>query len=149
MAGVKTYDPKKVIVVFGSVNITGFDEGTFVQIETQGDGTTAVVGCDQEVVRSISPQSILKKIVITLLQSSDSNDKLSSIQDSDNQSGNGVKALSIKDLSGRTLLKSSSAWIVKKPQVQRGKSAGDGKCAWEFLAVAGTDLRPYTRSCGR
>ena len=130
MAGVKTYDPKKVIVVFGSVNITGFDEGTFVQIETQGDGTTAVVGCDQEVVRSISPQSILKKIVITLLQSSDSNDKLSSIQDSDNQSGNGVKALSIKDLSGRTLLKSSSAWIVKKPQVQRGRSADDGKCAW-------------------
>lgn len=61
MAGVKTYDPKKVIVVFGSVNITGFDEGTFVQIETQGDGTTAVVGCDQEVVRSISPQSILKE----------------------------------------------------------------------------------------
>ena len=139
MAGVKTYDPKKVIVVFGSVNITGFDEGTFVQIETQGDGTTAVVGCDQEVVRSISPQSILKKIVITLLQSSDSNDKLSSIQDSDNQSGNGVKALSIKDLSGRTLMKSSSAWIVKKPQVQRGKSAGDGKCAWEFLAVVPDD----------
>ena len=32
MAGVKTYDPKKVIVVFGSVNITGFDEGTFVQL---------------------------------------------------------------------------------------------------------------------
>lgn len=139
MAGAKTYDPKKVIVVFGSVNITGFDEGTFVQIETQGDGTTAVVGCDQEVVRSISPQSILKKIVITLLQSSDSNDKLSSIQDSDNQSGNGVKALSIKDLSGRTLLKSSSAWIVKKPQVQRGKSVGDGKCAWEFLAVVPDD----------
>ena len=139
MAGVKTYDPKKVIVVFGSVNITGFDEGTFVQIETQGDGTTAVVGCDQEVVRSISPQSILKKIVITLLQSSDSNDKLSSIQDSDNQSGNGVKALSIKDLSGRTLLKSSSAWIVKKPQVQRGRSAGGGKCEWEFLAVVPDD----------
>lgn len=139
MAGVKTYDSKKVIVVFGSVNITGFDEGTFVQIETQGDGTTAVVGCDQEVVRSISPQSILKKIVITLLQSSDSNDKLSSIQDSDNQSGNGVKALSIKDLSGRTLLKSSSAWIVKKPQVQRGRSTDDGKCAWEFLAVVPDD----------
>lgn len=139
MAGVKTYDSKKVIVTFGSINITGFDEGTFIQIETQGDGVTAIVGCDQEIVRSISPESVLKKIVITLLQSSDSNDKLSEIQDSDNQNGDGMKSLSIKDLSGRTMLKSSNAWIVKKPQVQRGKNAADGKCAWEFLAVVPDD----------
>lgn len=44
MAGVKTYDSKKVIVTFGSINITGFDEGTFINVETQGDGISAIVG---------------------------------------------------------------------------------------------------------
>lgn len=135
MAGVKTYDSKKVIVTFGSINITGFDEGTFINVETQGDGISAIVGCDQEVVRSIPPDSILKKITITLLQSSDSNDKLSLIHDADNQSGYGLLPLIIKDLSGRSMLKASQAWIMKKPQWQRGKTAGDGKCAWEFMAV--------------
>lgn len=134
MAKVKTYDPKKVIVSFGPISISGFDEGTFVQVETQGDGISAIVGCDQEIVRTISPESILKKITITLLQTSDSNDKLSLIYDADNLSGYGILPLSIKDLSGRMMLKSSQAWITKKPSIQRGKSSGDGKCAWEFLA---------------
>ena len=135
MSSVKTYDPKKVVVVFGSIAITGFDEGTFIAIETQGDGISAIVGCDQEIVRTISPDSILKKITITLLQSSDSNEKLSLIHDADNQSGYGILGMSIKDLSGTTVLKASEAWIMKKPTVQRGKTASDGKCAWEFLAV--------------
>ena len=38
MARVKTYDPKKVKVLFGSLILTGVDEGTFINIETQGDG---------------------------------------------------------------------------------------------------------------
>lgn len=132
---VKTYDPKKVICVFGPVAITGFAEGTFIAIETQGDGVTAIVGCDQEVVRSIPPDSILKTVRVTLLQSSDSNDKLSLIHDTDNQTGAGIMPLAIKDLSGRTLMLSDSAWITKKPNVQRGKTASDGNCEWIFQAV--------------
>ena len=58
---VKTYDPKKVMVVFGAIVLTGFAEGTFVTVETAGDGVTAIVGCDQEVVRSLPPDNILKK----------------------------------------------------------------------------------------
>ena len=37
MARVKTYDPKKVKVLFGSLILTGVDEGTFINVETQGD----------------------------------------------------------------------------------------------------------------
>lgn len=132
---VKTYDPKKVIVVFGAVALTGFAEGTFITVETQGDGITAIVGCDQEVVRSISPANVLKNVKISLLQSSDSNDKLSLMHDMDNQNGAGVFPLSIKDLSGRSLFISDQAWIVKKPVFQRGKSASDGTCEWNFQAV--------------
>lgn len=132
---VKTYDPKKVIVVFGAIALSGFAEGTFITVETQGDGITAIVGCDQEVVRSISPENVLKNVKVNLLQSSDSNDKLSLMHDMDNQNGAGVFPLAIKDLSGRSLFISDQAWIVKKPVFQRGKSASDGTCEWNFQAV--------------
>ena len=135
MSQVKTYDPKKVTAIFGPLILSGFSEGTFIKIETQGDGITAIVGCDQEIVRNIAPDSILKQITITLLQSSDSNDKLSLIHDADNQTGAGILPLAIKDLSGRSLMVTDQAWIVKKPNMQRGKTASDGNCEWVFLAV--------------
>ena len=100
MARVKTYDPKKVKVLFGSLILTGVDEGTFINVETQGDGISAIVGCDQEIVRSIDPSSVLKQVTVTLLQSSSSNAALSLIQDADNQNGAGLLPLTIKDLSG-------------------------------------------------
>ncbi len=135
MPKVKTYDPKKVMAIFGPVVITGYAEDTFINIETEGDGITAVVGCDQEIVRSIDPGSIVKKITFSLLQSSDSNDQLSIIHDTDNQAGAGLLPLAIKDLSGRLMVMSDQAWISKKPSVNRGKSATDGKCQWVLFAA--------------
>ena len=43
--------------------------------------------------------------------------------------------LAIKDLSGRLLMMSDQAWITKKPNVNRGKSASEGKCQWVLLAA--------------
>ena len=136
MASVKTYDPKKVTVVFGPVIVTGFSEGTFITVATRGDGNDAIVGCDQEIVRSISPDSILKQITLTLLQTSSSNDQLSLLHDVDNANGNGLVPMVIKDLSGRSVFSASQAWIVKKPDWKRGKTAGDGNLEWSILAVA-------------
>lgn len=135
MSKVKTYDPKKVTVIFGPVIMQGFAEGTFINVETQGDGITAIVGCDQEIVRNISPDSILKQITITLLQTSDSNDELSVLHDLDMKTGQGMYPLAIKDLSGRSVMMSDQAWITKKPNWQRGKTASDGNLEWQFLAV--------------
>ncbi len=136
MARVKTYDCKKFKMLFGTEIITGYAAGTFISIEPQGDGTTAVVGCDQEIVRSIDPESILAQVTITLLQSSSSNTMLSGLKDVDNQSGAGISPLIIKDLTGNSVFISDQAWIVKKPNLQRGKTAEDGNCEWVFLAVA-------------
>lgn len=135
MSIVKTYDPKKMIVIFGGIIISGYDEGTFINVETEGDGINAIIGCDQEIVRSIDPSSVLKTVTVTLLQSSSSNDKLSSIVDRDNQSGDGIMPLVIKDLTGTSFMISDQAWITKKPNLQRGQKAGDGKCEWVFQAV--------------
>lgn len=132
---VKTYDPKKVMVVFGAIVLTGFAEGTFVTVETAGDGVTAIVGCDQEIVRSLPPDNILKNIAVNLLQTSDSNDLLSLAHDLDLKTGKGVVPMAIRDLSGRSIMVSDQAWIVKKPNMTRGKTASDGTCEWRFQAV--------------
>lgn len=133
MAGLKTYDPKKVTVVMGPYIITGYAEETFINIVTNGDGTTAIVGCDQEIVRTINPDSILKTITLTLLQSSSSNDDLTLLKNMDDQSGAGIVPLAIKDLTGSTLLMSDQAWVGKKPDTQRGKTANS--LAWTIYAV--------------
>lgn len=135
MPAVKTYDPKKVTFIFGPYIITGFAEGTFINIETNGDGITAIVGCDQEVVRTIAPGSLIKNITLTLLQSSDSNDDLTTLLNMDNQNGAGIVPLAIKDLSGRTTLMCDQAWIAKKPTVVRSNNASDGNAAWTIYAV--------------
>lgn len=135
MARVATYNPMKVKVIYGGLIITGLDEGTFINVETQGDGISAIVGCDQEIVRSIDPSSILKQITVTTLQSSKSNAKLSAIHDADNKNGAMLLPFIIKDLTGDSVLISDQAWIVKKPNFQRGKDSSVGKCEWVFMAA--------------
>lgn len=135
MSSLKTYDPKKVNVIYGPVIMSGFAEGTFINVETQGEGTTAIVGCDQEIVRSMGVDGILKLVTVTLLQSSDSNDKLSLLHDADIISQKGLLPLAIKDLSGRSFLLSDQAWIAKKPAFKRGKTAAEGAMEWQFYAV--------------
>ena len=132
---VKTYDPKKVLTNFCGIPVTGYVEDTFIAISSEGEGIKAIIGCDQEVVRTIDPGSVLKTIKISLLQSSDTNDLLSNIHDRDNQQGDGIGSLLITDLTGKTYLAADQAWITKKPEINRGRSAKDGACHWEFQAV--------------
>ena len=136
---VKTYMPAKVKLNFSGFSIQGYAEGSFIKVTTDGEGTTGLVGCDGEIVRTIDPGSILKTITVSLLQSSDTNDLLSVVANRDNQKGDGVAPLLLADLSGRTLLSSDEAWIVKKPDLNRGRSASDGTCEWVFQAAVSED----------
>ena len=119
-----TYDPKKVIVSFGGVEIGGFGEDSMIKITPMGDGTTSMVGCSGDVVRTISPDN-RQEVTLTLLQSSASNDYLSAIYQRDKRVGDGVLPLLIKDLSGRTTFFDSAAWIAKQPEINRGRTAND------------------------
>ena len=51
---VKTYDPKKVLISRHSLRHRLADDA-FVSVEPAGEGVTKKVGCDGEIVRSISP----------------------------------------------------------------------------------------------
>ena len=55
MGKIKTYNPKEVTMAFGSHIVSGYADDSFITIDPAGDGVTKKVGCDGEIVRSISP----------------------------------------------------------------------------------------------
>ncbi|MDR2952562.1 MAG: DUF3277 family protein [Treponema sp.] len=127
MAGqvVSNYDPKKVILTFGGVPITGFTEGTFIGIAANdSDAFKKKVGADGEVGRAQSNDNT-HNVTITLMQSSASNDYLSNIFNADRLSGTQMLPLSITDLNGKSLRSWPQAWIKGDPNWDFAKELSD------------------------
>ena len=124
-----TYDPRKVIVVFGARQLTGMAEDDMVTIEPLGDGAVQYVGADGEVARSMDPNRTYK-VTVNLASTSKSNDYLSQIYNLDRQTGKGILPLMVKDLSGTTLFMADEAYIHNYPEA--GKNREIAAQAWEF-----------------
>lgn len=131
---VKSYDPKKVLVIYGGKEIHGFTDDAIVEIEPKGDGITSVTGCDGEVTRNIDPNRQYT-VTIKLKQTSDSNDYLSECHTYDLATLNGMKPLSINDLTGRTKFFVNEAWITKNPTNSKGKESDTNEWVLETGAV--------------
>jgi hypothetical protein len=112
----KSYDPAKVLIAFGGNQISGFADGTYLEVERNEDTWELVVGADGEATRA-RKHNRSAKATITLLQSSASNDILSAIQVADEIAGTGVNTLIVKDVLGTTLVSAQSAWIVKPAKI--------------------------------
>ena len=116
----KTIDPKKVIITFGDQSISGFADGTFLEIEKDEDGIVAIAGADGEVARAIN-RSPLTTVTITLLQTSNSNQFLTLQHEIDTATGQGKLPLMVRDLMGREVLVSRQAWVKKLATISRSK----------------------------
>lgn len=127
--GVKTYLCSKVIAIFGSHIFTGFAEDGVITIEPRGSGVTTSVGIDGEVARSMDPDSGAR-IKLSLKQTSPSNEYLENLYEYDRETGEGTAPLMIKDLSGRVIWESSTAWISQKASYTRGKAIAMQE--WQF-----------------
>lgn len=117
---VKTYSADQVTVLIGVHIASGFADGTFIQIEENGDGVTSVAGADGEVARAMSTDP-RKKLTLTLLQTSDTNDVLSGLYAADKVSKNATFPVTVKDLRGNTMFAASTAWITKTANTSFGK----------------------------
>ena len=135
MAKITTYDPKKVLISFAGREITGYADGTFITIEPHGEGFTLTVGSDGEMVRSIDPDDALV-VTLTLLQSSESNDHLSTIYQLDKKTGKGLVPLLIKDGTGRTRAAAGKSYISQLPSVGFAKT-GEETREWSIIAADG------------
>ncbi len=116
----KTYDPRKVKVLWGGVELTGFGPDSMIEIDRDEASFTKKAGVDGEVTRTRNNVST-GKVKITLMQSSSSNDILSAALALDESTGAGVLPLLITDLSGRTVDFVPDAWIEKPPTQKFGK----------------------------
>ena len=115
----KTYDPKKIIVIFGARQLTGMAEDSIVTISPLGEGMQIYVGADGDVARSVDPDATFE-VAVSLNNTSSSNDYLSNMYNYDRETGNGIAPLLIKNLAGTTLFSAPEAWIANMPEASMG-----------------------------
>lgn len=121
---VYTYSADEVIVVVGGVPLSGFADGTFVNVSRDEQAFTKVTGADGTVSRAKTANKS-GTITITLLSTSPSNDILTGFAVADEETSDGVVAVLVKDLSGRTVHASSAAWIQQIPDDEKSKDVGE------------------------
>ena len=130
MSGIiHTYNPKEVTIALGSHIVTGYAEDSFISIEPNGDGITKKVGCDGEIVRSISPDKTYV-IKLNVLYQSASNSYLQAQFDRDVDTGDAMFPVLIKDLKGGMVFSAAQAWVVKPAVRGFGKESGNRE--WEI-----------------
>lgn len=114
------YDPKKFTMIVGGKIITGFSDGTFVEVERDEDGWMKKIGVDGQITR-VRNSNRAGHIVITIMQSSTSNDDLSTFAALDEAAGTGTFPVLAKDSSGRSLFASDTGWVKKYPKTDYQK----------------------------
>lgn len=115
-----TYDPKLLVVTFGGVPIVGYADGTFLTVERTNDMWSMVSGASGEASRAKSNDRT-GTAVLTLKQTSPSNDVLSNFAQVDEATNLGVYPLTAKDALGTTTVFSAQGFIRKIPAMEFAK----------------------------
>jgi hypothetical protein len=126
---VKTYDPKKIIIDWGGISFTGYAKDTFVKIGRISDQFMSEAGASGEVARALNADK-RGMMEVTLIQTSVTNDALSTQLIVDENTGNGALPLLVTDLRGTTLFSARNAWIKKYAESEYGQTVA-GR-AWTF-----------------
>ena len=132
MGKIKTYNPKEVTIALGNHIVAGYADDSFITIDPNGDGVTKKVGCDGEIVRSISPDDTYI-VKLTVLQTSETNSFLQNRFKQDRQTGDGMFPILIKDLKGGMVFSSDAA---AKP-ASRGFGKESNNREWELHTGSG------------
>lgn len=120
----KQYDPKNISIIVGGIAIGGFTDGTFINVERNEDMWTLKVGVDGIGTRS-KTNNKSGKYTITLHQSSPSNDYLSALAVTDENTNAGAVPILMRDNLGTTLCTSLTAWVKKIPNAEDGKEVAN------------------------
>lgn len=113
MANVNTYSPASTKLVIGGYMIAGWDNFT---IARRSQGFITIPGIRGKHTRVPSGDTAAT-ITFSLIQTSPSNDVLSAIHELDTINGTGRIALTLSDLSGRSVFNSNEAYITGYPEV--------------------------------
>ncbi len=120
----KTYDPKQFATICGAFELSGFADGSFVNIEYDEDDWGLYMGTDGGGTRSKS-NNHSATITIRLAQSSDSNAILDAFRKSDQFANAGQFPFLAKDNSGTSWYSAESMWIQKPPSADYDRDVTD------------------------
>ena len=121
---VRTYDPKEVIITIGGVPMSGFSDGTFLEVSRTEPTWNMVVGADGSVTRG-KTNNFSGLVTLTLKQSSPSNDVLSGFMQLDELTNSAIVPVLIKDLSGNSTYFSGQGWVMQYANSTFGKDIND------------------------
>ena len=146
------YDPGQLITTFDGNPIVGFADGVMVKASRKTDTFSMNVGTQGDVAR-VRSQDKTGEVVITLQQSSPTNDYFSSVLLLDEQFGLSVGPLLIKDLNGTTVISAAIAWLKKPADSEFGKDLTNREwtfeCAELKMLVGGSLISAPDASSGR
>lgn len=126
---VRTYDPASINFQFMGTTITGYMDGTFINVATEGDTFEKHRGADGSIDR-VNRNSFSYRVTLTLKRTAPSNVILQGYRYADSQSNRGAGSLDINDSFGTSLFHADTAWIAKEPD-QPNSDSMDGR-VWEF-----------------
>jgi len=129
-----TFDPKSVVISVGGVPMSGFADGTFLEITADNQQFSKVVGADGFTTR-VKSNNYGAVMTLTLSQSSPSNDVLSAFLQLDRLSNNGVVPILIKDMSGTTVVFSATGWIQQFPDMAFGSEINNRAWAIDLADI--------------
>lgn len=135
----KTYDPKKFPITFAGIACNkGVADGTFLVVSSVKPGFSSKASVDGEVTRTRSHD---RRAVarLTLMQSSEINERLSKLYNADRDAvnGQGVGAFMVMDLNGTTLLECEKAYIADDPDLNLGAEAETREWVIELSTLSG------------
>jgi hypothetical protein len=127
-----TYDPGRNVLTVYDQNVTGFAEGTFIEVERAEDTYSTHVGGQGEVTR-VRSRNQTGTVKITLAGSSPMNRVLSDKMREDELGGTSVTQLQLKDLNGDTVCDAPEAWLIRPASVSVGTDLEDRE--WTFACA--------------
>ena len=129
-----TFRPQDVTVAFNGIPISGFAPGTFVQWSRNSQAFNAKVGSDGKGGRAASADKS-GTVTITTLQTAKVNGVLSALAAADEETGDGVGLLIVKDLSGLTVVSAAAAWIQKRPDGELSNELTNREWVFETIVL--------------
>jgi hypothetical protein len=114
-----TFDPAAINASFDGYPLDGFMSGTFIVISRKEDSWTPHVGAAGEYARARN-RNRSGTVKMTFMQTSLSNDFLSTKHAQDEASGKGTGVFQLVDSMGFTQVLGADAYVLKQAEVQFG-----------------------------
>jgi hypothetical protein len=117
------YDPKRLLINFFGITLTGFQDGTFLSIKRVAADYKTIPGGDGRSIR-VRMHNLLATMEVTLQHDSPTNAALMALRTAGLALGEDVGPFSFIDqLSGESVIAPES-WIEKTPDIEHGTDPG-------------------------